>query len=506
MIATGRGVDDAQSPGGEEEEEGLDLEGVKDRIAFVFHAPRRHPWLAACAFLVVSGLGVTVAITMPRVYNSTARLLEQKTAMLPALGNPNLSLRDGDFGPTKDVGDVIRRRENIIELVKDSNLVERFYATRSPALRFKDRVTSRIFGPINEDDKMRAVVGTLEKKLTVESDANSVTISVDWPEPNAAYTIVNLVQKNLVDARYDTEVAMIEDTIALLEDHGKDELDQLDSALSDLQAMQGPGGGKSAPSDAPAAPAADQPRAGLAPVAPRRVAVAAAAPDADLALALQEKRQQIKTFEDDRQRTLDGLKQQLMQAQLTLTAMHPTVVALQQKVDEFSQPSPELAHLKAEERAIVMQIAPIVDATPTSGGSTAAPRPIVAANGVGTAAAQNPVIERENLSLAAPRERLSRAIGRYQDVMARIDSAKLQLDISRAAYRYRYRVITPAEVSAAPKKPIAAIVGVVSVLAALLIALLAGAFADWSAGVILETWQVRRVLKLDVLSELDPPG
>ena len=31
------------------------------------------------------------------------------------------------------------------------------------------------------------------------------------------------------------------------------------------------------------------------------------------------------------------------------------------------------------------------------------------------------------------------------------------------------------------------------------------AFADWSAGLILETWQVRRVLKLDVLSELDPP-
>ena len=103
----------------EDEEEGLDLEGVKDRLGFVFRAPRRHPWLAACAFLVVSGLGVTVAITMPRVYNSTARLLEQKTAMLPALGNPNLPLREGDFGPTKDVGDVIRRRENIIELVKD---------------------------------------------------------------------------------------------------------------------------------------------------------------------------------------------------------------------------------------------------------------------------------------------------------------------------------------------------------------------------------------------------
>jgi uncharacterized protein involved in exopolysaccharide biosynthesis len=502
MTMAGRGVDELQNGSEDDDEGGLDLEGVKERLGFVLRSPRRHPLLAAGAFLVVSSLGLTVAITMPRVYNSTARLLEQKTAMLPALGNPNLPLRESDFEPTKDVGDVIRRRENVIELVKDSNLVERFYATRSSALLFKDKVFATIFGPMKDEDKVHAVVGILEKKLDINSDANSVTISVDWPEPNAAYTIVNLVQKNLIDAKYDSEVAMIEDTIALLEDHGKDELDQLDSALADLQGLQG-GVARSAPSDAPA-PAPVAVRTGAPPVAaPRR---AAAAPDADLAEALLEKRQQIKTYEEDHRRTLEGLKQQLVQAQLTLTAMHPTVVALQQRVDEFSQPSPELARLKSEERAIVMQIAPVVESGGGAAGAPAGPRVGSPTAGAPGATAQGGGgSEREDPSLAAPRERLARAISRYQDVMAHIDSAKLQLDISRTAYRYRYRVITPAEVAGAPKKPIAPLIGIVSVLGALLVGLLAAAFADWSRGVILETWQVRRVLKLDVLSELDPP-
>jgi uncharacterized protein involved in exopolysaccharide biosynthesis len=513
MIASDRGLDDAQATAGEGEEEGLDLEGVKDILRFIGRSPRRHPWLATTVFAVIATLGVTVSITMPRVYNSTVRLLAQKTMMIPALSNPNLQLREGDFAPTKDVADVIRRRENIIEIVKDSNLVVRFYATRSAALRLKDRVMAAIAGPMTETDKEHAVVGTLEKKLEVTSDENSVTISVDWSDPNVAYTIVTNVEKNFIDARYDTEVAMIEDAIGLLQQHAKVQLEQVDAALADLQGARSvvsKNGGSDVPS-VPVDSAGPTPVRNAPAAAPRRV-VAVAAPDADLARALEEKRKEIKTFEDDRQRQVDALKQQLVQAQLTLTAQHPTVVALQQKVDDFSQPSPELARLKGEERAIMTQLAPTVDSSapsvgggvgpavlrPSAGGPTAAQTALQAAQ----AAAQ---AEREDPALVAPRERLTAAIHRYQDVMANIESAKLQADISRTAYRYRYRVITPAEVAVGPKKPIATIVGIASLLGAALIALLAAALADWSAGIILETWQVRRALKLEVLTELDPP-
>jgi hypothetical protein len=89
-------------------------------------------------------------------------------------------------------------------------------------------------------------------------------------------------------------------------------------------------------------------------------------------------------------------------------------------------------------------------------------------------------------------------------VTSRIEAAKLQLEISKTSYRYRYRVVTPAEVARAPTKPVSQLVGLASVLGALIIALAAAALSDWSAGFILETWQVRRLLRLEVLSELDP--
>jgi hypothetical protein len=48
--------------------------------------------------------------------------------------------------------------------------------------------------------------------------------------------------------------------------------------------------------------------------------------------------------------------------------------------------------------------------------------------------------------------------------------------------------------------------GIGSVLAAFVLAFLCAALADWQTGRILETWQVRRYLKLEVLGEIGPPS
>ena len=59
-----------------------------------------------------------------------------------------------------------------------------------------------------------------------------------------------------------------------------------------------------------------------------------------------------------KQDELEALKQQLLQAQLTLTPQHPTVISLQQQVDTMSQPGADLARLKSDERSLMSQIAP----------------------------------------------------------------------------------------------------------------------------------------------------
>ena len=518
----------------EGEEEGFDAEKFKDLAGFIARAPRRHPKLAAAIFVVVAGLGLAVAATMPRTYSAELKLLAQRNLVLPALSNPNRTVpRDAD-NPTKDVAVMIMRRDNLIALAKQADLVDRADSTRPAALRLKDRIFQKISGPVSDADKLRGFVGTLEKKLTVTADDTSVTIAIDWNDPQMAYELLTLVEKNFLEARYDADVAMITDAIGVLREHANTELAQVDAALAefaDAQAEQAKTAGNAPPSadgaaqKAPATIAA-RPAMVYRNSAPTTAAGSAAAPsaaaaqvDPDLAKALEEKRRQIKALDAERTREMDAMRQQLAQARLTLTPLHPTVQALQQKIDALNEPSPELASLQTEEHAIMAQIvaatpAPAAAPTPaSSAGGAPGKAPVAAYGAPAPAAAQAaratyipPASQTDSGPTQLARSKLETAIHRYQDVMARIDSANIELEITRTAFKYRYSVITPAEVPRSPKKPIATLVGIGSFIAGIFLALAATAALDFFGGRFIETWQVKRALKIDVLGEFEPPA
>jgi hypothetical protein len=234
-----------------------------------------------------------------------------------------------------------------------------------------------------------------------------------------------------------------------------------------------------------------------------------------LTKALEEKRAQIKALEEAQRVGLDTLRQQLVQAQLTLTPMHPTVIALQHRVDAMSEPSPELAALRREERGLMAELvaprptepqsdsrsAPAV--RPFRAGATTDASPLASGSAPLTPLTQSALDRDGPLQLA--QSKLAAAIRASEDAMARIDAARVELDINRAAYKHRYTVVTPAELPKKPKKATAQLVGVGSVLGGALLAILLAALLDFVEGSILETWQVRRRLKLDVLGELDRP-
>jgi uncharacterized protein involved in exopolysaccharide biosynthesis len=494
-----------ESAEGEEGEEGFDSQAAKDLLGFAWHAPRRRPLLAACIFLVVSGLGLTIAATMPRIYNVTVKLFAQRTAVLPEAGTGR-GAREEDY-PMKNVADVIRQHDNMVDVVEHTNLVDRFYELRSPALRLKDQVLASIGTPPTDEDKETGVLATLDKKLVITTDEDSVTISVDWFDPKSTFDVAAEIEHNLLDAKYDSQAAMIQDAVNLLEQHAKAMLTQVDDALADYEAQRAklapdPLATAPAPDADPTAPSAAAPV--RAPVA-RRQAAAGPSPDADVARELEEKRQRIRMLEGERQRQADALKEQLRVALLTLTPRHPTVLALQRAVEEQSEPPPELAQLKSDERKLMAEIIP-PSATPLPALGLSSPA--ASATGAPTAPlAVRPTVlsDRDNPALTPARQRLESAIAHYQDATSRIDSAKLELEFARRACRYRYRVITPPEVPRSTKKPMRAIVGIGCIFAGFLLALLGSTWADLSGGVLLETWQVRRQLKLDVLSEIDSP-
>ena len=487
------------------ESDGLDFEHLRELTGFILRSTRRRTKLASLTFVTVAAIGITIATTMPQTYSAQVKLLAQRSSTIRMLSSQNQQMDSVD-NPTKNVATLITRRENIVALVKEANLAERFYATRPSALRLKDRMMARLFGPLSEDDKTKAMVFTLDKSLDVVTDDATVTITVEWQDPRIAYELVTLVQKNFLEARYDSDVAVINDSITVLEEHAKSALGHVDGELSDYQKVVAERLLK------PAVLASTPGRLtmGATPRATASAAPAALPPDPELTKALEEKRAQIRALEDARRRTLETLREQLVQAQLTLTPMHPTVIALQQKVEVTSQPSPELTQLRNDERALMEQIAPPKAPTPSSAsaGLGSSILPPAARTGPVPPVDAPPPLPRSpqdrdgHLQLAD--SELTSAIRAYEDAMARIDAAKVELDITRTAYKHKYTVVTPAELPKKPKKATAQIVG--SVFGAALLAILLAAALDIVGGLIFEPWQVRRRLKLDVLGEFDNPS
>jgi uncharacterized protein involved in exopolysaccharide biosynthesis len=497
---------------------GFDAEQVKELVGFVWRSRRRRPKLVWSVFGLVAGLGLLGAGTVPSTYNSQVRLLAQRDLVLPALGNPSRAVpRDAD-DPTKNVAEMIMRRDSLVALVKDADLIDRWDTTRPPAFRLKDKIFARLQGPLTEENKLKGLVDILERKILVYSDGQTVTISVDWSDPEMAADLVLLLQKNFLEARYDSAVAVISDAINMLQEHAKTDLAEVDSALADFQKAKADWEAQRAKEGLPVRGAGGAVRA-RAFATPRSAAgagaMAAAGPvETDAAVALEAKRQEIRGLEAEREREVTAVQQQLAQAQLTLTPLHPTVVALREKLEGLASPSPELEQLKADERALMSQIAPsqaTSGATPAARvagptvdpGAGAAPTPAPAPL---AAAARGGAPEPEDAAVGVVHEKLGDAIKRYQEVEGRIEAAKIELDITRTAFKYRYTVITPAEVPNKPKKPIAQALAGLSLPVAALLALLIGAGLDLIKGRLVETWQVRRKLKTEVLGELELPG
>lgn len=494
------------------EDEGIDLEYLRDVAGFALRSRKRHPRLAASLFVVIVVATITAAVLMPRSYSVDAKLLAQRNLVLPALGNPNRSVpRDAD-NPTKNVAETILQRDNLVSLIKEADLMDRWEEQRPTVLRWKDRVMTAIAGPMSDEDRMRALVAVLEKKLQVASDDTTVTISIAWTSPQIAYDIVSLVMKNFLDAKFDAEVAMITDAIGILEDHAKTERQDIDDALAEMQRVERTI--EQSKSARPAAAAAARPRAprhaAAAPVAASSAAPsddgASASPTAEIGKQLDEKRDEIKRVEDARRQTLDDLNAQLAEALKTLAPAHPKVIELQRRIEDASQPSPEIAKLRAEERALLTELANAPTASLASKTAPAVASSAPALAPTARAGKDDPAAEvaklQEDPSWMLAKSKLVNATTKYEDLMGRIDSAHIELDVQRAAFKYRYIVVRPPELPKKPTKPKVPLIIVGGFLAALVLSLGAAAAKDLASGVLLESWQVSRRFKVSVLGRV----
>jgi uncharacterized protein involved in exopolysaccharide biosynthesis len=496
----------------EHEEEELDTQQLKELAGFILRAPRRRPRLSIVVFVLTLGLGVLIAAFWPRAYLSSMRILAQRNVLLPALDNPGRNVPHEADSPTKNAADTITKRDNIIALMNQLDILDRWAATRQPILHLKDEIFLAISGPRPEQERRLDLIGLLEKRLVVATDDSSINVSIEWPDRQMAFDIMALVQKNFLEAGYDSNVNVIEDAIRILEERAKPQSQEVDVALDELSKLDAARRHAPVPSAGAAARSPGVPPSTtqvLRPAAP-----SSGDATGDLTRQLEEVRRSIRELEDQNRRRLAEAQNQLVDARATLGPLHPTVVALNDKVAQLSATSPELATLRARERELVARVAKGLDSVPPQPGQrTLAPGTSTVAPGgttevpVNPGSAQRDSMERlldlrDDPQTALARSKLQAASAKYNELLSRIEAARIELDVTRASFKYQYTIVKPPELARRPSKPNVTLVMIASFLLALLLMVVVPASLDLSRGRFVEAWQVERHLKLPVLGEL----
>lgn len=468
-------------PAEDEGEDGLDLARALEVVGFVLRAPRRRPALAATVLLVSCLVTAAVALFAPRVYTVSTRILVQRNVVIPLLGNPRRPLPTDWDVPTKGTSESILRRDNLTAIVKETNLASRWTVGRSPALRLLDRVGKGIFGPETEQERTRALVGLLEKKIGVQVDETTITISLPWHDPVVGYEIVSALERSFFRDRSETETTAITETIAILEKEAARQREAIDADVLGAQKTQ-----------ASARPSA---------AAPARRASAGRAPlssgvgEPSVATLLAQKRSAIQAMEDPWQRRLVDLKAQLASLRLTYASAHPSIIVMEEKVRQATVEPPELIALKREESALLEQVKELSRATDRAGEAHPS------SGFAGVDASRSSEGADDSPEQAPAKARLAASVEKYEDVRARIDSARIELNTAQAAFPRRYTTVGPAEVPKQPTKPSVPLIVLCGALLSVLFSIAVAGAKDLTSDRLIEPWQARR-LSIPVLAEV----
>jgi uncharacterized protein involved in exopolysaccharide biosynthesis len=489
----------------------FDTQLLRQSIGFVFRGVRRHRVLALLTFAALLSLGVLAAVLMPRTYHVESRLLANNNQLIRALGNPRSSLREED--PTRAARELIFAHDNLVSLIKQTNLMKSWEETRPAIVRGKDRLVQLVSGPMSEDDQIDAMVGLLEKKLRVSTDQQTVTISVDWNDAQLAYLIVETAQQNFLETRHVTEMTAISEALSILEMHGGQFQKMVDDALHELervreQRRKGGSGvaaadrGLEAPSQ-PIAPPVVTPMSNL-PEPAVRGPTATEQELAQLKFLLNSKKRALGDLEDFRNRRVNELSAQLAEQKVQYADQHPVVLDTVQRIAALKFDSPQMAQVKADIDALEHDFRRKGGRDPDALVEPARLRSVARRSPVPQAALSNSELSDDPLVEFAGNN-LRVAAAKFEELLMRIDSARIEQDTARAAFKYRYSVVRPASVPRKPVKPDVAVLLGLSMVGALFGAVVVGALRDWSSGRLVEPWQVERTLGLPVLSRVTQP-
>jgi uncharacterized protein involved in exopolysaccharide biosynthesis len=448
---------------------------------FVLHSIGRHKWLFAAVWFGIIGLSVALMKSMPKTYRVQATLQAQRNTVMPALSNPGRAIPSDADTPTRQAAETVQRYDNIVTLIQQTDLLREWPLRRAPLLRVKDYIWRKLFPAPTRDEQIVGFAYYLRDKLWVATGEGTVTIGVEFPDGELAYRLVDAAVENFLEARHAADVSSISEAITILEARAEQARQALEGSVQQLQAMREEHGGRPAKRARKPAPEV------RAPAVPDQEA-------SRLVVAAQSKRRAIADLEEFRRRRVTELQTKLQEQRAIYSENHPIVVDIQQSLAAVQKESPQVAALKAE-------LAGLESELKTKG---------IAGDAAEIRGPTRVAIPSERLDARAEddpqteylREQINFALSKYNSFLDRIEGARLELDSARAAFKYRYSIVLPAQRPRYANKPNPTLVLGASLVAGFALALLSTALVDLRSRKLLESWQVERALKIPLIAEV----
>ncbi len=495
-----------------------DSQRLRSYASFVWGSLRRHRALFVAVFTAIMGATVGSFFLFPKTYHVETKALAQPTSALVVRGD----------GPSPDsltraAADTVLRQDNLLALIRETDLLQYTKDHRAPVQRARDVVVRLVRGhDESEADQLDALVKRLETKLVVwTSDSantaggSTVTIAIDWSDASMACRLVDAAQQAFLAARYAREVTALSESIEILSKHAIILKTDVDDAVAGIERMS-PGNDTQ---KAESAPSAAAPRSRVV-MMPRPSVPRASRPNtAPETPEIQAKQHAIDELEDLRRRRLSELQARLAEARAIYTENHPTIVDLKQSIAALSVESAQVASLRQEIAALKAEheAAEVATASgpsvPTSAMSWV-PAPSSTTANAATTPPQLPsdvlrialdLREDRDPAMVYARGQLRDAMDKYAALRAQIQGAQIDLETAQAAFKYRYTVVTPARLPRSPTVPNIPVVTLVAFVVSILCGLLLAVLVDLRRGRLLERWQLERLLERPILGELALP-
>jgi len=453
----------------------------------VVHAIRRHKLLFILTWAGVVGMSLALVKTMPKTYEVQTTIEVSPIQVISGLsGAPESKASTaGAYGL-----ETLLSHQNLLDLIRQTDLVGQLPKSRAPLPRLKDailsRIYSRIYPPPTTEDQVNGFVGYLEKQFWVKSDQTTITIGILFPDPQLALRLVEAAQEKFLEARQVQEITTVSDGIAVLESQASEAREALDQSLKKLgearRARAAKLGQRHSPSLSPP-PSLDSPA--------RR--------GSQLQLQVESGQRTLAALVDARRRRITELESRLEQERKVYSEAHPAVVETREALEALqSQQAPEIVALQEE-------LAPLEEELQQRGLLSNVPlraqREHQSATDAIPVESFDPLEDRDP-DINYAKNDLRHADGRYNGLRDRIQAARLALDSARAAFKYRYVVVHPAQRPRGPVSPKTFLVAFASVMAGFVLAAFGSAFVELAPRTFVEDWQVEQALGVPLLGTL----